>query len=56
MTTLTFRGSNFSYQPTRLSTTLDNNAVKYRGQEYTRHQAIATETGSKGLKFRGVAY
>ena len=56
MTTLKFRGSNFSYQPTRLSTPVEGKTAKYRGHEYSAHQAIATTSQEKGLKYRGVTY
>lgn len=57
MATLTFLGSHVSYQPTYVSTPVDNSkTVKYRGTEYTPHQAIAAESHLKGLKYRGVAY
>lgn len=56
MTTLKFRGASFSYQPTRLQTTIAAQSAKYRGQAYQRHQHIPTEIDEKGLKYRGVAY
>ena len=56
MTTLKFRGSSFSYQPTRLSTPVNGEMAKYRGREYAAHQAIAPVSQEKGLKYRGVAY
>lgn len=57
LTTLTFRGSHFSYQPTRITTTVDpSKTVKYRGVEYQPRQPITAPTRLKGLKFRGLAY
>ncbi len=57
MTTFKFRGSQYSYNPTRLKTPMgENGVVKYRGQEYSRHQAIATNPATKGLKYRGATY
>ena len=57
MTTLTFLGSQISYQPTNIKTSIDqSNVLKYRGAVYEPHQAIATTIAEKGLKFRGVAY
>ena len=57
MKTLTFRGSSFSYQPTRIPTRLEQNyTTKYRGQAAEIRQAIAPSNTSKGLTYRGIAY
>ena len=56
MTTLKFRGSSFSYQPTQLVTPIDENTMKYRGLEYAAHRSVTSTSQEKGLKFRGVAY
>ena len=56
MTTLKFRGSSFSYEPKNLSTPVDSSAAKYRGREYSTHQAIAPTSQTKGLKYRGATY
>ena len=56
MAILKFRGSSFSYEPTNISTPVDSEAVKYRGHEYSAHQAIARTSQTKGLKYRGVTY
>ena len=57
MTTLTFRGSRFAYQPTRIPTSIDrSNVTKYRGQTVEIRQAIAPSSEPKGLTYRGVAY
>ena len=56
MTTLNFHGSTFSYEPTLISTPVDGKAAKYRGHEYSAHQAITPTSQDKGLKYRGVEY
>ena len=56
MTTLKFRGSSFSYQPTHLLTPVDGKTTKYRGCKYSAHLAIATTNKDKSLKYRGISY
>ncbi|AFY39847.1 hypothetical protein Lepto7376_3671 [[Leptolyngbya] sp. PCC 7376] len=57
MTTLTFRGSQFTYQPTRIHTpTCKTHTTKYRGQVVAIRQPITPDSTPKGLIYRGVAY
>ena len=57
MTTLTFRGSQVSYQPTRIHTPINKSqAMKYRGQTVEMHEPIASAAAPQGLKYRGIAY
>ena len=57
MTTITFRGSQVSYQPTRIATPIrQTHETKYRGQSVILRQAIAPCMEPKGLTYRGVAY
>ena len=56
MATLNFHGSSFSYEPKIISTPIESETAKYRGHEYSAHQAIARTSQTKGLKYRGVTY